>query len=49
MSANWRAPQAELEQIIDRWVQRAEDEPDLVYANPRHPGQGAAWRRRPGR
>lgn len=28
---------AELGQIIDRWVQRAEDEPDLVYANPRHP------------
>ena len=24
-------------QIIDRWVQRAEDEPDLVYANPQHP------------
>jgi hypothetical protein len=28
---------AELEQIIDKWVDRAEEEPDLVYANPRHP------------
>lgn len=28
---------AELEQIIDKWVLRAEEEPDLVYANPRHP------------
>lgn len=28
---------AELEQIIDAWVQRAEDQPDLVYSNPRHP------------
>lgn len=28
---------AELDQIIDKWVQRAENEPDLVYANARHP------------
>jgi hypothetical protein len=28
---------AELEQIIDKWVHRAQEEPDLVYANPRHP------------
>ena len=28
---------AELEQIIAKWVVRAEEEPDLVYANPRHP------------
>jgi hypothetical protein len=28
---------AELEQIIAKWVLRAEEEPDLVYANPRHP------------
>ena len=27
----------ELEQIIAQWVVRAEEEPDLVYANPRHP------------
>jgi hypothetical protein len=27
----------ELDQIIDKWVRRAEEEPDLVYANPRHP------------
>jgi len=28
---------AELEQIIAKWVVRAEEEPDLVYAYPRHP------------
>jgi hypothetical protein len=28
---------AELEQIVAKWVLRAEEEPDLVYANPRHP------------
>lgn len=28
---------AELDQIIDKWVQRARDEPDLVYSNLRHP------------
>ena len=27
----------ELEQIIDKWVRKAEEEPDLVYSNPRHP------------
>jgi hypothetical protein len=29
--------EAELDQIIGRWAQRAEDEPDLVYSNFRHP------------
>ncbi len=28
---------SELEQIVAKWVLRAEEEPDLVYANPRHP------------
>jgi hypothetical protein len=28
---------AELEQIINEWVERAENEPDLVYSNRRHP------------
>jgi Lhr-like helicase len=28
---------AELDQIIAEWVRRAEDEPDLVYANQHHP------------
>jgi hypothetical protein len=28
---------AELEQIVAKWVSRAEDEPDLVYSNARHP------------
>ncbi len=28
---------AELEQIVAKWVRRAEDEPDLVYSNSRHP------------
>ena len=27
----------ELDQIIDKWAQRAENEPDLVYSNFRHP------------
>jgi hypothetical protein len=28
---------AELKQIVAKWVSRAEDEPDLVYSNARHP------------
>jgi hypothetical protein len=28
---------AELEQIVAKWVRRADDEPDLVYSNSRHP------------
>lgn len=28
---------AELEQIVTRWLVRADEEPDLVYANSRHP------------
>jgi hypothetical protein len=28
---------AELEQIVKRWVDKAEEEPDLVYANPQLP------------
>jgi Helicase conserved C-terminal domain len=28
---------AELDQIVAEWVRRAEDEPDLVYANQHHP------------
>jgi hypothetical protein len=28
---------AELDQIVTEWVRRAEDEPDLVYANQHHP------------
>jgi hypothetical protein len=28
---------AELDQIVSEWVHRAEEEPDLVYANSRHP------------
>src|SRR5260370_26720438 len=31
------ATAAELEQIIAEWVLRAEEEPDLVYANQHHP------------
>jgi hypothetical protein len=30
---------AELDQIIDKWVRRAEEESDLVYANQRYPDQ----------
>jgi hypothetical protein len=31
------ATSAELDQIVAQWVLRAKDEPDLVYANQRHP------------